>query len=406
MKICQINCVYGNGSTGKIVRDIHMSLIDHNIESFVIVPCLREDDKNVFSVSNTILSYITAIYRRTFGRQFDGGIIQTLRIIKILNKEKPDIVHLHCINGNNINIYKLLNFLSNNHIKTIMTLHAEYPYTGGCGHAFECYKWLDGCHNCKQLREGTKSYFIDGTKHTWISQNECYKKFEETNLYIVAVSPWLLNRAELSPMLKKFNKCVIMNGCNTKIFHYTRSNFWRKKFNIPQNRKIVLFVSSYFTNDEYDLKGGKFVCKIAEELKGHDCIFIVVSNYNDVKRVPSNMIFAGKITDQTKLAQLYSEADLTLLTSRKETFSMVLAESLCCGTQVVGFKAGGPESIALNQYTTFFDYGDIRSLEKYIINYNIFNNKKEIISKNSILVYSLDNMLNKYIELYNSFLEY
>ena len=35
MKILQINAVYGNGSTGNIVRDIHELCLSKNIDSFV-----------------------------------------------------------------------------------------------------------------------------------------------------------------------------------------------------------------------------------------------------------------------------------------------------------------------------------------------------------------------------------
>ena len=43
MKVCQINCVYGSGSTGKIVRDIHLTLKDQGIESLVIAPLKSKD---------------------------------------------------------------------------------------------------------------------------------------------------------------------------------------------------------------------------------------------------------------------------------------------------------------------------------------------------------------------------
>lgn len=55
-----------------------------------------------------------------------------------------------------------------------------------------------------------------------------------------------------------------------------------------------------------------------------------------------------------------------LLTSERETFSMVTAESLCCGTPVVGFKAGAPEQIALKEYSEFVDYGNLDKLEKAV----------------------------------------
>ena len=115
MKICQINCVYGKGSTGKIVKTLHTSLLKNGHESIVIYPVKNRnanDETSVFTVSTPLLSKISAVYRRMTGLQFNGAHIQTSRMISVLKKEKPDLVHLHCINGNNINIYRLMNYLS------------------------------------------------------------------------------------------------------------------------------------------------------------------------------------------------------------------------------------------------------------------------------------------------------
>ena len=43
---------------------------------------------------------------------------------------------------------------------------------------------------------------------------------------------------------------------------------------------------------------------------------------------------------------------------------MVTAESLCCGTPVVGFKAGAPEMITIDKYSSFVDQGDLDALER------------------------------------------
>ena len=83
---------------------------------------------------------------------------------------------------------------------------------------------------------------------------------------------------------------------------------------------------------------------------------------SELEVMPDNVKLWGRAKTQEELAQLYSEADMTLLLSRRETFSMVTAESLCCGTPVVGFKAGGPESIAIPTASSFVEYGDIDAL--------------------------------------------
>ena len=100
------------------------------------------------------------------------------------------------------------------------------------------------------------------------------------------------------------------------------------------------------------------------------------------------------------MAELYRTADVTVLTSKRETFSMVVAESLCCGTPIVGFKAGGPESITIPEYSSFVEFGDIEllklSIEK-IINSNFI---PEDISAKSIKKFSKEGMTDKYINIY------
>lgn len=401
MKVIQINCVYGVGSTGKIVQNIHNHLLNNGVASSVIVPMTNSKDKNVFCVSNKFLSYSSAFYRRSSGRQFDGANIQTGRIIRLLKEQKPDIVHLHCINGNNINIYRLLNYLGSEKIKTVLTLHAEFPYTGGCGHAYDCEKWKYGCFHCPILREATQSYFIDGTKHTWKSQKKCYENFSDDRLRIVAVSPWLKSRSEQSPMLKRFEKSVIMNGCNTSVFHRYGTGYWRKKLNIPDNIHILLHVTASFSPYGSGLKGGRFIYQLSEKLKNKPFVILVASNYGEAPNCPSNVIFIGRTETQEHLAGLYSEADLTVITSKRETFSMVTAESLCCGTPVASFFAGGPESIAIPEYSFFCEYGDIDSMADYIENLNYLHYNKDEISTKAKSKYSIEKMTEEYLSLYN-----
>ena len=53
---------------------------------------------------------------------------------------------------------------------------------------------------------------------------------------------------------------------------------------------------------------------------------------------------------------------------------MVTAESLCCGTPVVGFNSGAPELIALPEYSHFSEQGDIKQLMEGL---NVFTHSKE-----------------------------
>ena len=125
MKILQVNNVYNNGSTGKIVHDIHVSLQQRGDQSIV---CYGRGEKivehDIYKTSSELEAKLNNLRSRLGGLQYGGSFIATRRLIKIIKSEKPDVVHLHCINGFFVNIYRLLNFLKTNDIPTVLTLHA------------------------------------------------------------------------------------------------------------------------------------------------------------------------------------------------------------------------------------------------------------------------------------------
>lgn len=402
MKVCQINCVYGIGSTGKIVQDIKKSLVNTGIDSIVIAPVMPvdcESEKGVYRVSSYILNRLSGFYRRFTGCQFDGAVIQTNRILNILKREKPDIVHLHCINGNNINVYRLYDYLSEHHIKTILTLHANFPFTGGCGHSYDCEQWVTGCKKCPHLKEETRIWFFDGTARTWQKQMACYKKFDQDKLFITAVSPWLLKRSKRSPMLSRFYKRVVMNGVDCTVFNPRKSS-WREKLRIGDNEKMLFHATASFNPNDDNQKGGKYIVQLAEILKDRGIKIVIAANYGSVDKLPPNVIYIGRTKTQIELAELYSTADLSIITSKLETFSMPVAESLCCGTPIVGFEAGGPESIALKDYSEFVEYGNIDALASAVEKWIDKKNDSTITAKAARDTYSKEIMTNNYVELY------
>lgn len=393
MKVLQINCVYPNGSTGKIVQCIHYGLLKKHINSIILYAHGKKyQDRNLIKITNYFFTKLNALISRITGLMYCGCITSTETAINIIKKENPDIVHLHCINGYTINIPHIIAYLKQNNINTILTLHAEFMYTGNCGHAFDCERWKSGCGKCPRLKQETKSYFFDNTARSWRLMKKAFDDFDD-HLHVISVSPWLMERAKLSPILQGKQHSVIMNGVDTHTFHL-RTSTLREELHL-KNKKIVFHVTASFNSE---IKGGKFILKLAELLP--HLIFIIAGKVKKNKYYPQNVIFLDYIDDQNKLAELYSIADITLLTSKKETFSMPVAESLCCGTPVVGFEAGGPESIAIKDYSYFVEYENIEKLKEAI---SIFLNKKfdkEAISKKAKSIYSHKVMTENYINLY------
>lgn len=402
MKIAQVNVVFQKGSTGKIVYDLHTMLLDNGYESIVFYGRKDADAKNgIYKISTEIEAKLHALYERISGYSYTSSYFATKKLIRLLKKEKPDIVHLHCLNGYFVNIYKLLNFLKENNIPTVLTLHAEFMHTGGCGHAYDCERWKIGCGNCPQLKDATHSLFFDRTAEQWKMMKSAFENFEL--LKVVAVSKWLGDRAKISPILTGKSFYVIGNGIDTENVFQSKPFEKLKEKHQLKDEKIVLHVSPSFSSPS---KGGNFIIELAKRLVNKNIKFIAVGFDGDENSLPQNIIGVRHTKNQEELAKYYSMADVTVLTSKRETFSMVCAESLSCGTPVVGFKAGAPEDIALKDYSEFVDYGDVDALETVLLkwlkkNKNHFNELSKLAKEE----YSRELMFKRYVAVYNQFKE-
>lgn len=398
MKVLQVNCVYGKGSTGKITRDLHRELQKRGIESIV---CYGRGEKvlepGVYKTCGELYSKCNNLLSRFTGIMYGGCFFSTNRLLRIIRKERPDVVHLQCINGYFVNIYRLVNWLKNQGIRTVLTLHAEFMYTANCGHALECDRWKTGCGSCPRLRQETKSLLLDGTARSFRKMQRAFAGFDD-RLTVVSVSPWLRDRAMQSPILKDKHHCVVFNGVDTEIFHPWDAEDLREKHGLG-DAKVLFHATPFFTDDPEYLKGGYYVLRLAEQLTDQNVKVLVAGDYAPGLRVPGNVILLGRIGDQKEMARYYSLADVTVLTSKRETFSMVTAESLCCGTPVAGFRAGGPEQIAIPEFSRFVLWGDIKELSDALK--ELLNQQVSLeIGEYAVREYSRDTMTEGYISLY------
>lgn len=387
MKIATINCVNGEYSTGKIIEAIDKQS-KKDIEYLHCYEYGKKDRKG-YLISGPILYRI--VYRISIltGNRYGTGLIPTMKLCNKLSKFQPDIVHIHCPNARSIDLYKLLNYTSENKIRTIITNHAEFFYTGNCAHALECTGYMTGCTECDYLNRAEVRK-VRQPQIAWKKMREAIQKND--GLIMVAVSPWELERMKRSPIVEGKQKKLIKNGIDINVFH-------PMKYELA-HRKTIIHVTSNFSDSPDDLKGGRYVIELAKKLKEYHFIIVGPTDKN-ICELPSNITCYGLIENQKKIAELYSAADLCVVTSERETYGLTCAESMCCGTPVVGFENGGMETIALDKYSEFIKYGDIQKLEKCVVEW--IDRKSSITEQLSIDAkesYSQETMAQEYIKLY------
>ena len=401
LKILHINAS-DIGSTGKIVLDISAEALKRGHECVSIFPKKNREPSDKIREYATSLPFEQGLYRRfyyVYGLHYGFAPISTAKILRIIKRENPDLVHLHSINCAMVNIYRLLAFLKRKNIATVITNHAEFFYTGSCPHAFDCEKWKTGCGKCPRLFYASESKLFDRTRTAWRKMKSAIST--HPNLSVASVSPWVNSRSSVSPIMQGIPQLTILNGADTRVFCHRLQADARELLGIGEGR-VILHVTANFSDSSEDSKGGRYLLELAERL-GKDVTVLVIGKHGEIKNLPSNVSLLGPIYDQKTLAAYYSAANLTVLTSSRETFGMAVAESLLCGTPVVAFESGGSESIAIEEYSAFLPFADSEALFGAVRNRWI-DFKNDEISKDIASAakekYSSEIMAGKYCDLY------
>ena len=391
MKILQVNNVYAEKSTGKLTKQLHEGLLREGYDSMVVYGRGRTTkEAGVIRLCPDWYGKLNSLLSRVTGMPYGGCYLSTSRLIGIIRREKPDVVHLQCINGNFVNVYRLVRWLKKRGIKTVVSLHAEFMYTANCGHAFDCMQWKTGCKKCPNAQKADRSWFFDRTEASWRRMKAAFAGFEK-NCIIAPVSPWTEARAKQSDILKTFRFRTVLNGVDTEgVFH--------RGIESPEEG-VALSVTAHFSGVQNHPKGGWHLIQLAERMP--DVTFLVVGRADEIAHKPSNLHLQGEIRDQQALAEQYRRAKVTIVVSSRETFSMPCAESLCCGTPVIGFEAGAPEQIALREYSEFVPYGNLEEMEavlrKWLERKDLDRNR---IADEACGAYSAQTMVRSFIEIY------
>lgn len=397
MKVLQINAVYAHGSTGTIVRDIECLCEKSGIECYVASPDSKvREAKHGYVIGNTIDHKLHAIFSRIHGKQAYFSHLPTKNLLQWIDKIKPDIIHLHNLHSNYIHLNMLLKYLAEKDIKTIITLHDCWFYTGGCFHytADQCKGWLSKCGVCPKGKNDPQAIFSKAT--TKILANRKKYLLAIPQLVVTGVSDWITNEA-LKGFLHKSKVITIHNGIDMTIFKPTPSNI-RERLNL-KDKYVILGPANKWLQPI-----NQYVLKQFTQMMQPDEVLLLFGATQVPQELPSNVQIYGYTKSREELAAIYTMADVFVNTTREDSLSLINLESQACGTPVVTFNATGPRETVDNIYSFNAQVGNAVDLyEKVRI---IRNQTSDPISKTCInfvnKVFEVKDNYNKYIKLYNT----
>ncbi len=113
MRVLQIN-ILDSGSTGEIVKSIGELCRMNNVQSFSVSSCIDKKYSNLqnhFYFDNYVSCRVNRYFGNWFGENSLVALFSTIRLIKIIEKVSPDVIHLHNIHGYCLNYVFLFRYL-------------------------------------------------------------------------------------------------------------------------------------------------------------------------------------------------------------------------------------------------------------------------------------------------------
>lgn len=223
---------------------------------------------------------------------------------------------------------------------------------------------------------------------------------------IVCPSNWLADCARDSHVLRDKDITVIPNGIDTTQFKPIDKLVARDVFNLPADKKLVLFGAFGGTDDPR--KGFSYLRDALRLLPDESDIELVVFGADQPQHLDVALAVhqIGRLQDTVSLALLYPACDVFVLPSMQDNLPNTLLESLACGTPCVAFETGGISDLIQHQRNGYLaklrDTNDLvhgiqwtlrQSFAPAVIHHNVVNS------------YGLAQIAEQYSQLYQSVAE-
>lgn len=337
MRVIRINAVFGSASTGRTAEQLDRGLKKYGVDSTTVCSVCRDGASAVRMGSDSDVK-LHSLMARLVGNAGYYSKKPTKELIKYLDAQKPDIVHLHNLHGNFISLPILFDYLAQRRIPTVVTLHDCWWYTGKCCHytADGCYKWQEACGSCPRLKKDIPSWFFDRSA-AMLSDKK--KWFASLSKYaVIGVSDWIANEAGKSFMKDAAFIERVYNWVDTELFSPVESDI-RKRYGL-EDKYVILGVSGKWS----EAKGYSQLLELARRLP--DDARLVLIGALPEGETPELVVSIPATESQRELAQWYSAADVFVNLSMEESFGKVTAEALSCGTPVIAVDStANPELV-------------------------------------------------------------
>ena len=402
MNILFLNTTYLCGGAETVTNQIFqgMRLRDHCVYEIV------SDHKRPETLPNGItalygakpLLMLNRIMTHNHGND-SLTIPYSLQKISSFIKEKHiDIVHLHNAHGNFLGIRDIRQISTLCPI--VWTLHDFWAVTGHCTYPTGCPDlWISGCHTCPSL-DNYPPLRTDKASLLW---DEKKKAFQDAKILYTVPSHWMEAQFKKSYLARK-NCICIPNSLNPDIWKLYNKNELREQYGIPAGKHILAFIAA---DPLKKLKGMELLLEALKLLPDPENYLLLIAGRKDgLDRIQGkgfSVRHFGYITDQEKMNEFYSLADVLVNPSLYETFGLVNIEAMICQTPVIAFSICAMEEILADTGWCIPEISSnalAQTIQKAVSSPELLHSKSKASRSRIINHFSENQMLNSFEAAY------
>jgi glycosyltransferase involved in cell wall biosynthesis len=201
----------------------------------------------------------------------------------------------------------------------------------------------------------------------------------------------------------------IPNPIDTRTFRPTDKHEARQRLSLPDDRRLLLFVSQRVTNENkgmtYLIEACRKLVEQRPETVNDTAVVILGGHAEELEdQFPLPACPLGYINDPAAIVDVYNAADVFVMPSLSENLPNTIMEAMACGVPCVGFNVGGiPEEIDHLKNGYVARYRDADDLAQGI-SHVLYGADYDTLSQRALAkvhaTYSQQSVALRYIDIY------
>ena len=368
MRVLIVNTAERTGGAAIAANRLLQALNRNGVEARMLVRDRKTDAADVSAIPQSWLLKAKFLWERGVIWLANGLSKQGIFQVDIANAgtditsmdefKQADVIHLHWVNQGYLSLHDLERILASGK-PVVMTMHDQWYFTGICHYSSDCDKFRTQCEKCPMLKGG--GIGTDLARRVFDRKRKMY---EGANLTFVGCSRWMANLARQGVLTQGHTVTNIPNAIDTTVFTPMDKSASRKKYNLPLDKKLLLFGAQRITDKR---KGFRYLAEACEHISMHHPtlpgnlgVVVLGGDAESVKEaLPLPVYTVNYLSDEHEIAELYNAVDIFVTPSLQDNLPNTIVEAMSCGVPCVVFNVGGiPEMISHKQDGYVADYCD------------------------------------------------